>query len=104
MAHDSVNMENANYKVQLSRDFSRQVEKTGKACRRSMHLVSSNRLLGASNDWRIGLQKTGYTTEAGRCLVMQATVKGRPLVMVLLDSDGKYTRLDRKSTRLNSSH
>src|SRR3546814_9178760 len=57
-----------------------------------MHFVSSNRLVRASNDWRIGLQKTGYTTEAGRCLVMQATVKGRPLVMVLLDSDGKYTR------------
>src|SRR3546814_19302871 len=69
------------YKVPLIRDFSTHVEKTVKPGRRSMHFVSSNRLVRASNDWRIGLQKTGYTTEAGRCLVMQATVKGRPLAI-----------------------
>lgn len=91
-AQDLVRLVNAAYKVPLIRDFSTNVEETVKPGRRTMHFVSSNRLVRANNDWRIGLQKTGYTNEAGRCLVMQATVKGRPLVMVLLDSDGKYTR------------
>jgi len=91
-ARDLVRLVNAAYKVPLIREFSTHVEQTVKPGRRSMHFVSSNRLVRAKNDWRIGLQKTGYTNEAGRCLVMQATVKGRPLVMVLLDSDGKLTR------------
>jgi serine-type D-Ala-D-Ala endopeptidase (penicillin-binding protein 7) len=46
-----------------------------------------------SGDWDIGLQKTGYITEAGRCLVMQAQLSGRKLIMVLLDSAGKYSRI-----------
>ena len=44
-------------------------------------------------DWNIGLQKTGYISEAGRCLVMQAQVAGRKLIMVFLDSAGKFSRL-----------
>jgi D-alanyl-D-alanine endopeptidase (penicillin-binding protein 7) len=43
--------------------------------------------------WEIGLQKTGYISEAGRCLVMQAQLAGRKLVMVLLDSAGKLSRI-----------
>jgi len=43
-------------------------------------------------DWEIGLSKTGYIKEAGRCLVMQAWLQGRPVLIVLLDSFGKYTR------------
>lgn len=43
--------------------------------------------------WDIGLQKTGYIVEAGRCLVMQARMAGRRLIMVFLDSSGKYSRL-----------
>ena len=43
--------------------------------------------------WEIGLQKTGYIVEAGRCLVMQARMAGRRLIMVFLDSSGKYSRL-----------
>jgi D-alanyl-D-alanine endopeptidase (penicillin-binding protein 7) len=42
--------------------------------------------------WGITVQKTGYIEEAGRCLVMQANVEGRPTIFVLLDSFGKYTR------------
>ncbi|WP_211226324.1 D-alanyl-D-alanine endopeptidase [Solimonas flava] len=91
-AHDLVKLVDAAYKVPLIREYSTRVEHTVKPGRRSMHFVSSNRLVRAKNDWRIGLQKTGFTNEAGRCLVMQATVKGRSLVMVLLDSDGKFTR------------
>jgi D-alanyl-D-alanine endopeptidase (penicillin-binding protein 7) len=43
--------------------------------------------------WDIGLQKTGYISEAGRCLVMQARLAGRKLIMVFLDSTGKYSRI-----------
>jgi D-alanyl-D-alanine endopeptidase (penicillin-binding protein 7) len=43
--------------------------------------------------WDIGLQKTGYITEAGRCMVVQAQMAGRKLIMVLLDSTGKYSRI-----------
>ena len=45
-----------------------------------------------SPTWNIVVQKTGYITEAGRCLVLKAVIKGRSVVMVLLDSFGKYTR------------
>ena len=45
----------------------------------------------ANPDWRIGLSKTGYINEAGRCLVMQASIGGRSLYIVLLDSFGKLT-------------
>lgn len=43
--------------------------------------------------WDIGLQKTGYISEAGRCLVMQTQVAGRKLIMVFLDSAGKFSRI-----------
>jgi D-alanyl-D-alanine endopeptidase (penicillin-binding protein 7) len=43
--------------------------------------------------WDIVVQKTGYITEAGRCLVLQAVIRGRSVVMVLLDSFGKNTRV-----------
>lgn len=46
-----------------------------------------------SDNWEIGVSKTGYISEAGRCLVMQAKVASRPVVIVLLDSDGKMTRV-----------
>jgi serine-type D-Ala-D-Ala endopeptidase (penicillin-binding protein 7) len=44
-------------------------------------------------DWDISVQKTGYTRDAGQCLVMKAVIKGRPVVIVLLNSFGKYTRV-----------
>jgi serine-type D-Ala-D-Ala endopeptidase (penicillin-binding protein 7) len=44
-------------------------------------------------EWEIGLQKTGYISAAGRCVVMQAHLAGRKLIMVLLDSAGKYSRM-----------
>jgi D-alanyl-D-alanine endopeptidase (penicillin-binding protein 7) len=43
--------------------------------------------------WNIIVQKTGYIAEAGKCLVMQAVIEGRTVVIVLLDSFGKYTRV-----------
>ncbi len=59
---------------------------------RSMQFRNSNRLV-ANPTWEIGLSKTGYISEAGRCLVMQARIAARPVVIVLLDSWGKYTRI-----------
>lgn len=53
---------------------------------------NSNHLV-ANPEWVIGLQKTGYISEAGRCLVMQAIIEGRSIVMVFLDSKGKESRL-----------
>jgi D-alanyl-D-alanine endopeptidase (penicillin-binding protein 7) len=53
---------------------------------------TTNRLVKNPN-WDIGLQKTGYISEAGRCLVMQARVAGRKLIMVFLDSAGKVGRI-----------
>ncbi len=46
-----------------------------------------------SDNWEIGVSKTGFISEAGRCLVMQAKVAQRPVVIVLLDSVGKMTRV-----------
>jgi len=59
---------------------------------RTMAFHNTNRLV-ASPGWDIGLSKTGYISEAGKCLVMQATLAGRAVVIVLLDSLGSYTRL-----------
>ena len=46
-----------------------------------------------NSSWDIQLSKTGYIREAGKCLVMLATIASKPFVIVLLDSTGKYTRL-----------
>jgi serine-type D-Ala-D-Ala endopeptidase (penicillin-binding protein 7) len=59
---------------------------------RSQHFRNTN-LLVRNGSWDIGLQKTGYISEAGRCLVMQAQLAGRKLIMVFLDSAGSYSRL-----------
>jgi serine-type D-Ala-D-Ala endopeptidase (penicillin-binding protein 7) len=53
---------------------------------------NTNRLI-RNPEWEIGLQKTGYISEAGQCLVMQARIAGRRLNMVFLDSAGKLSRL-----------
>lgn len=59
---------------------------------RVLRFVNSNRLVRSST-WEIGLSKTGYISEAGRCLVMQARIADRPLIIVLLDSWGRFTRI-----------
>ncbi|RYX98136.1 MAG: peptidase S11 [Comamonadaceae bacterium] len=59
---------------------------------RTLQYNNTNRLV-KNPDWEIGLQKTGYISEAGQCLVMQAKIAGRKLIMVFLDSAGKLSRL-----------
>jgi D-alanyl-D-alanine endopeptidase (penicillin-binding protein 7) len=53
---------------------------------------NSNGLVNAGQ-WDIQLQKTGYIREAGRCVVMLTQIASKPIVIVLLDSVGKYTRM-----------
>jgi len=59
------------------------------------HLVEFHNTdnLVANPTWNIIVQKTGYIAEAGRCLVMETVIEGRNVVIVLLDSLGKYTRV-----------
>jgi len=60
--------------------------------RRTLQYNNTNRLV-KNPAWDIGLQKTRYISEAGQCLVMQAKVAGRKLIMVFLDSAGKLSRI-----------
>jgi serine-type D-Ala-D-Ala endopeptidase (penicillin-binding protein 7) len=60
--------------------------------RRNLAFHNTNSLV-ASPAWDIIVQKTGYISEAGKCLVMKAVIEGRSVVIVLLDSFGKFTRL-----------
>jgi serine-type D-Ala-D-Ala endopeptidase (penicillin-binding protein 7) len=60
--------------------------------RRTLRFNNTNPLVRSAS-WDIGLSKTGYISEAGRCLVMQAKILQRPMVIVLLDSWGKRTRV-----------
>ena len=60
--------------------------------KRTLSFVNTNALVRAS-DWKIGLSKTGYINEAGKCLVMHAMVANQPVVIVLLDSWGRLTRI-----------
>ena len=72
--------------LSTSRDF--QVE----VGNRTLQYNTTNRLI-KNPEWDIGLQKTGYISEAGQCLVMQTKIAGRKLIMVFLDSAGKLSRL-----------
>ena len=60
--------------------------------KKKMTFVNTNGLVRGS-DWNIGLSKTGYIAEAGKCLVMQAMISNQPVVIVLLDSWGRLTRI-----------
>jgi serine-type D-Ala-D-Ala endopeptidase (penicillin-binding protein 7) len=66
-----------------------------------VHTADTGQVYGFSNSnglvrtpaWQIEVSKTGYIAEAGQCLVMQARINERPIIIVLLDSWGKYTRI-----------
>ena len=60
--------------------------------KRKMSFVNTNALV-RNSDWKIGLSKTGYINEAGKCLVMHAMIANQPIVIVLLDSWGRLTRI-----------
>ena len=90
-ARDLVKMVNAAYQYPMIRRFSTDRSYEVFTGKRSIAYNSTNALV-RNPTWDIGLQKTGFINEAGECLVMQATINGRPVIMVLLDSAGKYSR------------
>ena len=91
-ARDLVKLVMAAYDYPLLRKYSTGDEAAVIPGRHTLKYRNSNRLVG-NPDWEIGLQKTGYIAEAGRCLVMQTVIEGRPVVMIFLDSKGKLSRL-----------
>ncbi len=79
------------YHQPLLRQYSTDPQSQVDAGNRIMQYNNTNYLV-KSPDWDIGLQKTGVINEAGRCLVMQTMIQGRPVIMVFLDSKGKQSR------------
>jgi serine-type D-Ala-D-Ala endopeptidase (penicillin-binding protein 7) len=91
-ARDLATLVNAAHQHRLIRELSTSPEHQVEIGRRELTFRNTNGLV-RSPSWDIGLQKTGYISEAGRCLVMQAQMAGRKLIMVFLDSAGKYSRI-----------
>jgi len=91
-AWDLARLIQAAYHYPEIRDFSTRPTTTLQAGRHSILFPNTNALV-RNPRWNIGLSKTGYIEEAGRCLVMQAMLANRPVLVILLDSWGKYTRL-----------
>jgi D-alanyl-D-alanine endopeptidase (penicillin-binding protein 7) len=91
-ARDLATLVNAAHGHQIIRELSTSPEYQVEVGRRELMFRNTNGLV-RSPSWDIGLQKTGYISEAGRCLVMQAQMAGRKLIMVFLDSAGKYSRI-----------
>ncbi len=99
-ARDLVKMVNAAYQYPMIRQFSTDRSYEVYTGKRSIAYNSTNALV-RNPSWDIGLQKTGFINEAGECLVMQVTIHGRPMIVVLLDSSGKYSRFA-DATRLRT--
>jgi len=74
------------------REYSTDKSYTVRVHRRLVEFRNTDNLV-ANPAWNIIVQKTGYISEAGKCLVMEAKIEGRNVVIVLLDSLGKYTRV-----------
>jgi serine-type D-Ala-D-Ala endopeptidase (penicillin-binding protein 7) len=91
-ARDLATLVRAAHEHQIIRELSTSPEFLVEIGNRPMQFRNTNGLV-RNPEWEIGLQKTGYITEAGRCLVMQAKLAGRQLIMVFLDSAGKYSRI-----------
>ena len=91
-AQDLARLVNVAYGDPTMRELSTSPRYEVEVGNRTLQFNNTNRLVN-NPAWQIGLQKTGYISEAGRCLVMQATVAGRKLIMVFLDSAGTLTRI-----------
>lgn len=93
-AEDLVKMVNAAYHYpeirQVTTTASQEIMLYGR--QNPVNFVNTNSLV-RNGDWVIGLSKTGFINEAGRCLVMQAEISGQPMIIVLLDSAGKLARI-----------
>ena len=93
-AQDLVKMVQAAYEYKLIRQITTTPSEKVTIGKRNTPLgfMNTNRLV-RRGVWDIGLSKTGFIREAGRCLVMQTTINDKPIIMVFLKSHGKYTRL-----------
>ncbi|MFM8768776.1 MAG: D-alanyl-D-alanine endopeptidase [Rubrivivax sp.] len=91
-AHDLSLLVMAAMDHQLIRELSTSADASVNVGSQPMQFRNTNGLI-RNPSWEIGLQKTGYISEAGRCVVMQAQLAGRKLIMVLLDSAGRYSRM-----------
>jgi len=91
-AHDLATLVAAAYKEPVLRELSTSPGREIAVGHRTLQYNNTNRLV-KSPQWDIGIQKTGFINEAGQCLVMQAQVSGRKLIMVFLDSAGKLSRI-----------
>jgi D-alanyl-D-alanine endopeptidase (penicillin-binding protein 7) len=90
-ARDLARLVKVAYTQPLLREYSTDPKSIVEASGRPMMFNNTNYLV-ALPDWNIGLQKTGFINEAGRCLVMQAMIQGRAVIMVFLDSKGRMSR------------
>jgi D-alanyl-D-alanine endopeptidase (penicillin-binding protein 7) len=92
-AQDLARLVNAAYHHPLIREYTTDSEYTVRLANgHKMRFTNSNRMV-RSSAWDIGLSKTGYIREAGRCLVLQAQIAATPVIIVLLDSWGQLTRI-----------
>jgi serine-type D-Ala-D-Ala endopeptidase (penicillin-binding protein 7) len=91
-ARDLVKLVDAAHHYPLIREFTTTGETAIVVAGRSQTFRNTNQLV-RNPAWDIGLSKTGYINEAGKCLVMQAWFNNKPTVIVLLDSWGKLTRI-----------
>lgn len=91
-ARDLVRLVDTAYQYRLIREYTTSKHVTIQSGRRLVEFRNTNRLI-QNPRWDIGLSKTGFIGEAGRCLVMQAHVAHRPVLIVLLDSQGRLTRV-----------
>ena len=91
-ANDLAILVGAAYKEPLLRELSTSPGREVDVGRRTLQYNNTNRLV-KNPEWDIGIQKTGYISEAGQCLVMQTKVAGRKIIMVFLDSAGKLSRI-----------
>jgi D-alanyl-D-alanine endopeptidase (penicillin-binding protein 7) len=90
-ARDLARLTAAAHAYPLIREYSTANGRMVDVGRRQIGYRSTNRLVDHPS-WEIGLQKTGFISEAGKCLVMQATVDGRDVIIVLLDAQGSQSR------------
>jgi len=92
-ARDLVRMVEAAYQYPLIRKITTTPQEAFKIGKRKNEIgyVNTNRLV-RKGTWDIGLSKTGFTRDAGRCLVMQATINNEPVIMIFLNSYGTLTR------------
>lgn len=92
-ARELARMVDAAYQYPLVRKFTTRDDAEIQSGYRTQKFRNSNRLVRSPN-WQIGLSKTGFIDEAGRCLVMQAEVARRSVLIVLLDAQGNLTRFE----------